>query len=360
MPATQTETAEDAVGSERKAEIEQLCTRVFGRAPDRVAFPGGKHRATFIADVAGDYFALARRPDEQAAAIEGIVMKCLSPTGLVPRLVTVKGPWVVQECMPGIRVPIAIDELEDMPDREALLDHCIAALASLQAHAHEERLQHRVAKLGAKEDWTFGHTDRPERISKVLGIQPPVVDLKPLAKRFRNDHRDFIKGDARPGNALVNDNRLVWIDWDGCGTRNALDDLAFILADEWTAIDPRTETRLLQKHLPSFARNRSDSEAYDYLMAYGVFHMCARIRRAIRYRQRDGKWWNRETCLLGDKIGVTKSEVGRMCARSMRWADEVAELRPMVPWFQQVMDRLRIEPAEDFAPAAEYAIAAAG
>lgn len=340
------QTAEEAVGSKRKEEIEALCKNVFGTAPNRVAFPGGKSRSAFIANIGDDNFVLAKRTDEGAALIEGIVTKCLAKTGLAPQLVAVRGPWVVQECVPGIRAPIVVDRLEAMSDREAIIERAITGMAVLHDHAHEERLQHRVAKLGAKEDWSFDHTGRPNRIAEVLGIAPPEVNLKPLEKRFRNDHRDFIKGDARPGNAMVNDDRVVWFDWDGCGTRNALDDLVFILADEWTALDVETETRLLRNHLPSFARGRSADEAFEYVMAYGVFHMSARIRRAIRYRQRDGKWWSREKCLLGDKIGVTKSEVGRMCERSKRWAGEVAELKPMAGWFDKVMERLRIEPAE--------------
>lgn len=346
MAEEQKQSGGEAVGPKRKEEIEALCKNVFGTPPDRVAFPGGKSRSAFIANIGDDNFVLAKRADEGAALIEGIVMKCLSKTGLAPGLVAVRGPWVVQECIEGERVPIVVDQLESMSEREAIIDQAMSSMMVLHNHAHEERLQHRVAKLGGKEDWSFGHTGRPMRIAEVLGIAPPDINLKQLEKKFRNDHRDFIKGDARPGNAMIDDDRVLWFDWDGCGTRNALDDLVFILADEWTALDAEAESRLLQKHLKSFARGRSDNEAYDYAMAYGVFHMAARIRRAIRYRQRDGKWWNRETCLLGDKIGVTKSEVGRMCERSMRWANEVTELKPMAPWFENVMGRLKIEPAE--------------
>ncbi len=348
MPTRPTKSARDAIGVDRKTEVETLCKRVFGTVPNRVAFPGGKHRSTFIANIGDANYALAKREDAKAAAVEGIVMKSLSKTGLVPQLIAVSGPWIVQECLPGIRVPVALDELPNMADREALMDQTIGTLAALHHHAIEDRLQYRVGKLDADEDWSSGHLDRPHRISQVLGIAVPVLDLAPLTKRFRNDHRDFIKGDARPGNALVGEYGVAWIDWDGCGTRNALDDLVFILADEWTALDLKAETRLLEKYLPAFSGGRATDDAFAYVMAYGVFHMSARIRRAIKYRQRDGKWWSREMCLMGDKIGVTKSEVGRMCERAQRWAGEVHELRPLVPWFDSVMTRLRIEPS-DFA-----------
>ncbi len=344
MPSAKPKTAAQAISTDRKAEIESLCRGVFGTVPSKVAFPGGKHRSTFIANVGEHNYAIAKRGDERSASLEGIVMKSLSKTGLVPKLIAVRGQWIVQECLAGSRIPVVLDQIEEMREREILIDQTINSLAILHHHAIEDRLQYRVGKLDAKEDWSSGHLDRPDRISEVLGIAPPVFDPSPLAKRFRNDHRDFIKGDARPGNALAGDYGVAWIDWDGCGTRNALDDLVFILADEWTCLHPGVESRLLQKYLPAFSQGRSSDDAHAYVMSYGVFHMCSRIRRAIRYRQRDGKWWSRETCLLGDKIGVTKSEVGRMCERAQRWADEVSELAPLAPWFDQVMARLKIEP----------------
>lgn len=346
MPSTPAKSAVQAINADRKAEIEALCRRVFQTVPSRVAFPGGKHRSTFIANIGNANYALAKREDERAAAIEGIVMKCLSKTGLVPGVVAVQGQWIVQECLPGLRVPVALDQLDTMEERELLVDQSINSLALMHHHAAEERLQYRVGKLGAHEDWSYGHLDRPYRISKALGIAPPAIDVAQLSKRFRNDHQDFIKGDARPGNALVGDYGVAWIDWDGCGTRNALDDLVFILADEWSVLDPHSEYRLLDKYLPAFRGRRSEDEAFAYTMAYGVYHMCARIRRAIRYRQRDGKWWSREMCLMGDKIGVTRSEVGRMCERAQRWAGELDELKAMVPWLDDVMARLRIEPPD--------------
>lgn len=344
MPSSKPKTAAHAISADRKSEIEALCRNVFGALPNRVAFPGGKHRSTFIANIGEHNYAVAKREDERAAALEGIVMKSLSKTGLVPALIAVRGQWIVQECLPGTRIPVVLDQIEDIGERELLIDQTINSLAILHHHAIEDRLQYRVGRIDAKEDWSSGHLSRPARISEVLGIAPPVFDPSPLAKRFRNDHRDFIKGDARPGNALAGEYGVAWIDWDGCGTRNALDDLVFILADEWTALHPDAEARLLQKYLPAYSQGRSSDEAFAYVMAYGVFHMCARIRRAIRYRQRDGKWWSREMCLLGDKIGVTKSEVGRMCERAQRWAGEVPEIAPLAPWFDQVMARLRIDP----------------
>lgn len=341
--AKQKSSNREIIGAELRKEIETLCQRVFGELPRRVAFPGGESRSAFVADVGEGIHVLARRDSRDDAILEGIVMKCLSRTGFVPAVVQVYDQWVVQKYVEGVRLPIVLDRLSSMNDREATIDSALATLVALQERAHSENLHHRVPKIRPNENWADGHLDRPRRISEVLGIVPPKLDMGKLGKKFAVSHRDFIKGDARPGNASVSKDTIVWFDWEGCGRRNSLDDLVYVMADEWTNLDAAAEARLLEKYVEPFARGRSRDEAWEYVMAFGVFHMCARTRRAIKYRQRDGRWWSRETCLMGDKLGVTKSEVGRMCLRAQRWSAEVEELQPLVTWFDEVMVRLRIE-----------------
>lgn len=343
MAPAKARTANKVLNAERRTEIADLCRRVFGRIPDRVAFPGGRSRAAFIAEIDGAAFILARRDDPADAVMEGVVMKCLSRTGLVPGVVKVENSWVVQEFVEGIRLPISLDREPDMHRRAAMVDQALAALAELQTFAHRENLQHRVPRIRPNRGWADGNIGSVRRISDMVGIEPPLVDLAAFETLFKFDPRDFTKGDARPGNALVAGERLVWFDWEGCGRRHALDDLAFVLADEWTTIDVASESGLIERYVPVFSRRQSDDEAHAYLMAFGVFHMCDRMQRAIRYRRRDGKWWDREKCLLGDKIGVTKTEVGRMCGRASRWSLNFAPLRPLSPWLEKVADRLELE-----------------
>lgn len=327
----------------RREEIEALCKRAFGRIPKRVAFPGGRSRSAFMAEIGDERFVLAKRDTPGDAVIEGIVMKVLSPTGLVPRVVKVVDEWVVQELVDGIRLPVFLDGLADIREREEILDQSLSALADLQDYAHAQNLHHRVPRVGPDRDWSDGNLTRARKISEIVGIAPPLLDYGRLEKLFRLDPRDFVKADARPGNALVCGDRTVWFDWEGCGRRHALDDLAFVLSDEWTAIDPDTETRLIERHLSRFARNRSEAEAFEYLMAFGVFHMLARMHRAIRYRDRDGKWWSRDKCLHNDKIGVTPTEVGLMCDRARRWSLQVTALHTLAPWCESLMEKYDLD-----------------
>ncbi|PHP64518.1 hypothetical protein CSC94_24000, partial [Zhengella mangrovi] len=201
--------------------------------------------------------------------------------------------WVVQEYIDGTRLPVLLDGTDDMAARERMLDDALAALSGLQRYAHQENLHHRVPRIRPDSDWSDENLGHAKRISEIVGVAPPLLDYDMLESLFRLDPRDFIKGDARPGNAMVTEDRVVWFDWEGCGRRHSLDDLAFVLADEWTAIDAATEQRLIERHLAGFARDRSLDEAHHYLMAFGILHMLDRSHRAIRYRHRDGEWWSR-------------------------------------------------------------------
>lgn len=338
--------ATKAVGDSRRLEIEMLCDLVFGKNPERVAFPGGKKRAAFIADMGDKAYVLAKRDDAGAAAIEGIVMKSLATTGFAPRMVAVKDCWVVQEFVDGERLPIVLDRTAAENDKVELLRKALTSLALLHEHAHATNLKYRVPKIDPDEDWSQGTTHCPADISEMIGLAPPEFHGDRLERQFKDKNDDFIKGDARPGNAIVNDDRIVWFDWEGCGTRNSIDDLVYLVADEWTSISAQSEQTLITEHLPSFARGRSIDHAYQYAMAYGVFHICSRLKRAIRYRRRDGQWCDRERSLLTDKIGVTEREVARMCDRAARWSREVPELATFPSWFEKVMQRLEVDPAE--------------
>ena len=153
---------------------------------------------------------------------------------------------------------------------------------------------------------------------------------------------EFVKWDARPGNAMVAEGDIVWFDWEDCGRSKALDDLAFVLCDEWCALDEEAETRLKNLYLPFFNRSMSPERADHYLRLFGITHMVLRLRMSLKLYLRDGDWWDRDYCLQGDKIGVTPVEAARLLARLHRWVDGVAEWQPLKPWLDDVADKLRL------------------
>ena len=332
----------DVLDDGRLGEIEKLTRKVFGQSPDRVAFPGGTHRTAFIADIGGKMYVLAKRGNKHDARLEAIVLKTLAKTGHTPEFIALQGRWLVQQCIPGPRLPVVLDQVENMEEREKLLSDALHSLVVLHNAAHEERLQHRVPKIGVVKNWLDNRIRETDTVSDLLGIAKPELNRSAIADALKASHKDFVKWDARPGNALVHNDVHYWFDWEDCGRGRALDDLTCVLSDEWSLIDAAGEDRLIEKFLSAFRRDYSEDEAYRYLMISGLVQISFRLRLAIKYKLEDNNWWSRSKCLAGDKVGVTPQEVGRLCERGTRWAKRVGLLLPYVDWIDQVSERLEL------------------
>ena len=328
--------ASDIMNEDRTAQVENLSMKVFGRAPKRVAFPGGKTRAAFIADMGQAPFVFAKREDKDDAQLEGIVLRTLGPSGYVPKLKAVVENWVVQEFVAGQRLPVVLDNIESMAEREKLVADSLESLIHIQEQAHSSNLHHRVPKVGTVEKWLWNRTGAAKRISKSIGITPPDLDRESLVELMDVKRDEFVKWDARPGNAMVTEDRVLWFDWEDCGRSKALDDLGFVLCDEWMAIDAGTEERLFKTYFPFFNRSLSAEQGEFYLRLFGVTHMLLRIRMAQKLYSRKDEWWDRDYCLEGDKIGVTATEMARQVSRIRLWADGIEQFGSLIPWLDDL------------------------
>lgn len=326
----------DVFSEERTEQVRDLSTKVFGRTPKRVAFPGGTSRAAFIADMGDAPFVFAKRESREDAQLEGIVLRTLGPSGYVPKMKAVVDQWVVQEFVAGERLPVALDSMDDMAARQQMLADGLESLIHIHEAAHAANLHHRVPKTATAENWLWDRTGGAKRISKSLGLKIPELDREHLVDVLSVKRDEFIKWDARPGNAMVTPDRVLWFDWEDCGRSKALDDLAFVLCDEWTNIDVASEDALRDTYFPFFNRSLSVQQGEHYLRVFGVVHMILRIRMAQKLHGRDDKWWDREYCLKGDKVGVTAEEVTRLIGRIRRWSDGVEEFKSLAPWLDDL------------------------
>ncbi len=335
--------ASEVLSRDRTTEIEELTQKIFGTKPDRVAFPGGKHRSAFVADVKGALYVLAKRDNEQDAQFEAIVLNALSPTGYVPEFVAREGRWLVQQCIPGQRLPVLLDGVSGDATRKTMLASALDALVAIRNEAHSVGLQHRMPRLGVTPGWIDDRINEAHVISGLLEIRPPDLDVEKMRKVLTVKHQDFIKWDARPGNALVHEGRMIWFDWEDCGRRFALDDLVCLLFDEWSTVSSTAEAELVENYLDSFRGHMPQEKAFHYLAVAGLVQTGYRLRLAIKYRQRDGDWWDRKKCLMGDKVGVTPQEVGRLCERGLRWSGETEILAPYKDWIHRLCESLEID-----------------
>ncbi len=73
----------------------------------------GDGRKTVVAVVKNQRFVLSRRSSSARARLEAEALRRLEATGLVPNLIAVEDPWVVQEHVVGISVKEALHRAAD-------------------------------------------------------------------------------------------------------------------------------------------------------------------------------------------------------------------------------------------------------
>ena len=153
-----------------------------------------------------------------------------------------------------------------------------------------------------------------------------------LVELIRRPPLRFIKWDARPANAVLHPGGGVgWFDWEHCGYRAPLDDLVWLLCDEWT---PEAQSERALAHAASLAApEQADPERYTRAM--GVLHTCWRMALILDLRA-DGDWWDEERCAWGERPGVTASHFARLCRRGAWLSDGLPGAREIRGWLSAV------------------------
>ena len=183
----------DVFDNDRSQQVADLSQKVFKRLPERVAFPGGKSRSAFIVDMVDDLYVFARREDQVDAQLEGIVLKNLAPSKRVPGLKAIVGEWVVQNFVPGARLPIVLNETDDMAEKERLVGSALESLIFIHEAANSANLEHRVPKIGTADKWLWNRAGAAKRISKSLKLPVPDLDREKLVKLMDVKRDEFVK-----------------------------------------------------------------------------------------------------------------------------------------------------------------------
>jgi hypothetical protein len=332
-----------------REKLAERCGKLLGSRVTSMEFPGGKSRRSFRLLLEDRESVIASiRPTRHRAWTECKVLSELASRGaLVPQLIADDGRrLLIQEEIPGIRLSQALHS-RDESGVEQVLDAALTSLAQAHSAGSEAGLDTRLTSLGQSFKWMVGLLDRPAVIGNYLKIPAPRPRLKELETLLAIRKPRFVKWDSRPGNAMVRDDgKVYWFDWEHCGTRNRLDDVAWLLADEYVPDCPEVEERLIEKHIGNFADDLSIDEAKQYLSAYGVFHLCVRLGLICKYKVR-GDWWNHEYCLAGDKVGVSWTSMLRVCRRGQRWASRNPYTAPLAGWFMAIADQFEASTMEE-------------
>ncbi|MGQ0663028.1 MAG: phosphotransferase [Pseudomonadota bacterium] len=319
----------------------RACSALLGIGVRSVTHPGGMTRKSIRLHLedGGSVIATRRRKPDRAE-MEAHVLRALSERGVaVPRVLGFDGTILLQEDVAGDRLAVVLSEAAP-EDGERWLDAALHGLAQAQRAGREARLQLRVPRIGADADWIATLVERPARICDYLGLPSPRLPGPELIERLKVADPHFIKWDARPGNALARaDGRVAWFDWEHCGARDRLCDMAWLLGDEYVPDWPAVEERLISKHLAEFADGEDRADAGDYLAAFGTFHILVRLG-LILLRKKDGPWWDAARCLAGDKVGVTQEQALRIARRAARWAGRSRLTENLSPALARVADRI--------------------
>jgi hypothetical protein len=324
-------------------ELATKCERLIGARVVSMQYPGGSSRESVrLILKKGLPVYVSNRSQKHRADIERAVLRIVSRAGgKVPRLLGSDGKKIlIQAEIPGVRLSQAIHKRSDKTIFR-YLDNALDSLAKIQKAGSEHGLDEKLTRLGNTSKWLVGLLDRPAVLGRFFEISAPKPELESLEFLLAFRKPRFVKWDSRPGNAIVaNGDNVYWIDWEHSGTRNRLDDIVWLLADEFVPDLPNVETALLDKYLPVFADDFSVERARHYFYALGVFHLTVRLGLILKYKE-EGSWWSYEKCLARDKAGITLKNALRICKRGERWAAKNPDTLVLSQWFKDIGTKLK-------------------
>ena len=270
--------------------------------------------------------------------LEANVLKTLHEHGApVPAVHAYDGVWLIQEYLAGERLPHVLVDCDSARAHE-LLSSAAGGLARIHAIGAETGLQGKVVQLGTADSWLRDLIDTPNRIGEALGVSAPILDVDCLVAMLRFGEPSFLKWDARPGNAVVREDGSVgWFDWEHCGARNALDDFAWLLADEYV---PRVEG-LADIAVANAPSGMDPVAAREYFLTYATFHTAVRLALVVHYKE-DEDWWDEEMCLAEDKVRVTAEGASLLCRRGAEFAMGTDRAAPLARWFGAIAHSLGV------------------
>jgi len=304
-----------------------------------VEYPGGRNRESYRLLLNDNTTVIGSRRDtvEKARRETAILSALSNHTTAVPKLIASNHSQIlIQEEKHGDRFSQRISAA-DGPEYLTLMHAALSSLNDIHRAAEKENLAEVVKPIGYQSNWLNEFAQRPRVIGEYLKVETPKLDYKQITQLLQPTDEAFIKWDTRPGNALVTkDNNVVWFDWEHAGKRNRLDDVAWIMGDEFVPDRPEEEALLLKQYVPLFSTKQNNP--YEYLMTYGTCHMLVRLGLILKFK--DGDWWDVDTCIANDKIGVTQQCANWICHKGARWSRQSTLLAGLSPWFDEIKSKI--------------------
>ncbi|WP_350333055.1 phosphotransferase [Coralliovum pocilloporae] len=322
------------------AVCQHLC-----KSPESLAPLGGEARDVWRVSFAGrPSLVLMYRKVRQRAVLERNVLVHLRKAGLsVPKVHAAQGHWLVTEDLGDLRLPLVLSQ-KSRHQQQILIEKALQSLLTLQKLGHQIGLSEKVAPIGKSASWVSNLSNAPRKLARLAQVEPsPALDLDGIHQLLTCTERRFIKWDARLGNAMVGEGGTIrWFDFEHCGTRDPLDDLAWFFGDETLPNDLVQDDFIFEEILPAFCRHRPQAAGQRYLRVMATLHMCIRLSNILI--KKDGRlWWDNQACLDNDSILVTESGFAALCQRAASWAGRDKLTAPLVEWLLDLPDHIQTE-----------------
>jgi aminoglycoside phosphotransferase (APT) family kinase protein len=323
-----------------KEEVVFICANLLGVHVDVVEFPGGTRRESVRVKVAEQALIVTRRKSQRRAQLECGVLRTLNQRDApVPRLIASRDNVLIQQDAGQQRLAQSL-HLASPADAVVLLESALQSLHQIHRIAESSEALQSVVVLGNDRRWLDTFARSAQRLGMQMQYPAPDLHFEKLSALLHIERPVFIKWDARPGNAVVRENgRVLWIDWEHCGRRHPLDDMAWLLADEYTPENSSVEKDMIPRLLPYFAHGFSHQQAAEYFHVYAVLHSCIRLSMIMKQQLKDG-WGDFDRCLALDKVGVVKALAVRVSERASRWAQHSPLTQDLHAWFQALSVRI--------------------
>ncbi len=321
-------------------EVKTICTKLLNAEVDDIEFPGGSSRDSVKVNIAGQGLIVTRRKQLQRAKLESSVLRILNQHNApVPHLIAFRDNYLIQQDVGSLRLSQSL-KMGSKKEVLMLLESALKSLHSIHQIGKNSEPLKSVVTLGHKQQWLGSFVRSAERLGSQMNLPAPTLQFDKLAALLDVEQPCFIKWDARPGNAVVRESgKVVWIDWEHCGRRHPLDDVAWLLTDEYTPQMEAVENDLIPRILPFFANGYSQPQAQEYLHIYGTLHSCIRLAMILRYQAKDG-WWDYQHCLAFDRVGVVQELAVRVAQRASSWARNSELTKNLAPWFDDLLVKL--------------------
>lgn len=294
---------------------------------------------------------VTRRSHPERTRYEADVLTELAAAGApVPNVLAFDGEYLIQQDLG----PVTLLDSFANPTEPVWIDHLDQALTSLgkiHAAGRETTLDKRMPNIGHSSSWIENLLSAPIRVGERVSSPPPRLDVAALGTLMQSPNKTFIKWDTRPANAALCDTGLIsWFDWQNCGRRDPLDDIAWLMADENIPDLPEVEAGLIVRHADIIAGNDYRGDPGDYLMAFGALHMCVRLHAMLNTRE--SAVWRQAT--LGwpeDQSDAALDMITRTCRRGARWAANSTLTEPLSQWLFSLPGLIQSPPEQPEASA---------